>query len=94
MTVGPGTFIGPHEIKVNEAFQEGSLLVDEDETILCYCSPKSFLQQISELELSKMTKSEDCMQAPQEEEILVRRKGLHEMKHLRSNFLLDAVGKN
>lgn len=94
LTVGPGTLIGPNEIKVNEAFQEGNLIVDEDETILCYCSPKSFLQQISELELSKLVKSDDCMQAPQEEEILVRRKGLHEMKQLRSNFLLDAVGKN
>ena len=61
LTVGPGTFIGPHEIRYNEAFQEGTLLVDEDETILCYIEPKHFMQQISELELQKLTKSADCI---------------------------------
>ena len=36
----------------------------------------------------------DCVKYPKDEAVLVRRRGKHEMKQMRGNFLLDAAGRN
>ena len=93
--VGPNTFIGVDELSNNRKFSEGTLLVESDEVTLCYISKHLFLTSISEKEITRLLRSEsDCIKYPKDEAILVKKRGNQEMKQLRSNFLLDATGRN
>ena len=78
----------------NAKFTEGTLVVDDDEVILCYIDKESFMTGVSEREITKMIRSEDTIKYPKDEAILVKQRGEQELKQLRSNFLLNATGRN
>jgi len=95
MTVGPGVFIGIQEAYKNQPFSYGSLLVDVDNTILCYINKFSFMRQVDERELKRLMGSkEDSAKFPEVEDIIVKHCGSLELSQFRSKLLLDAIGKN
>jgi len=49
--IGPKTFVGIQEIYNNTMFMEGTLLVDDDETVLCYVDKVRILHAFSDREL-------------------------------------------
>ena len=59
MTVGAGVFIGVAEAAENKAFKFGNLLVDEDDTILCYIDRLTFFRQVDERDIRRLVKSKD-----------------------------------
>ena len=71
LKVEPPLLIGVDEAVNNTKFCEGSLLVDEDETILCLVDRYTFINALPEKELTKLLKSENCIKYPKEEDILV-----------------------
>lgn len=79
--VGPKTFIGPQEVAANAKFVEGTLYIDEEDTILCYINKVNFLQALNDKELTRLLKSDrDCIQYPLDEDILVKKRGEKELK--------------
>ena len=62
LTVGPKTFIGAQEATANTKYTEGSLFVDEDDTVLCYVHKMHFLHAFSDKELGMLLRSPvDCV---------------------------------
>ena len=49
--VGPGTLIGVDEVSNNIKFSQGTLVVDEEDTIICFIDKGVFMQIISEKEV-------------------------------------------
>lgn len=56
LRIYPKTFIGVQEVNANTKFMEGSLYVEEDDTILCYISKVKILEVLSDKELTKLLK--------------------------------------
>ena len=49
--VGPGKLIGLQEIRQNQPFNYGTLIVDEDDTALCYIDRINFMRQVDDRDL-------------------------------------------
>ena len=95
MTVGPGKLIGLQEIRQNQPFIYGTLMVDEEGTTLCYINRINFMREIEDYELDNLIDSpSDCARFPEEEDIYVERRAKKELQQIRSRLLLDAIGKN
>ena len=72
LRVEPPLLIGVDESINNTKFSEGTLIVDENETILCHIDKITFLNTMNEKELTRLVKSTDCIIYPKEEDILVQ----------------------
>lgn len=92
LTIPTYKFFGLYELLNDKNFQEGRLVVDEDNTSLCFMDRSIFMTNLTELEREKLVKEPDAyVEYAKDEEMQVKVAAEKKMRRLHAETMLDAM---